>query len=857
MINSNNLVYLCKEVFDENSEPTQIEIEEQASRLGIDIVKEFHLLSIVKQCLLEPLPSNWFPCNTSQWEHPLDAYYRQMVEKTRLEDQSTGQDISLTIILEEDNSLDTMYQTKNFYIISIFVIFKTYEKKPTTEKRTVRFKTPIEESLDFDNSDDNMKFLGPIKLNTPYTNASTTLQNLTPYSTTNSTFDIKNTGGRSVFSKYNILPNKDELSRKSDSSENIKQINKKLNTSIDYGKGKEQLRKIDITLTESSDRSESTSSEIRTENLNSDYEVNDQKEKNDDIITTVQINKQQEKNDIFNDIKKSTNVNFNEFQTSEIVKLHNLKKDDLVSDSGNSTEKDSKVMQSYIASNSFPATKSKITRINQQFPLNQSINDTSFSKIKPTESNENIFDLKPPSYKSNSEQENHSNINEKQTFLNTAQIKIIIENNCELIRNKLEDNIKTKENIFREEIIKKINDIICKRTDNFEKHMETQYNELFSKNESELKNIQEKIENSLIEECDKKHFKNVSNIEQICEENLKKFQSDLIHHAEIIKNKIHVEFDVITNELKKNFCEKSETVTDNWNQILGSYANLELEKIKNNYEKTTENIKRDTDNEICRFDLEFKEKLKKMSEDKLNNVTEQLDIALREEINLVKKRVNEKYQNELKINKSNTCTSCCPEQELKAEYQTGDTMQYRINYSDIKKKIEHCSNELNDALKLINLILSPTRYTTENHTVLSLNKHSVSCQTDNIVLSHQNQKLREYPYLESSNVSMFNSLFDVNTKYVDYWNQVKMSRDVYCPTPAYTQMLSPLDMLNQEELKVNAAEKNISRLIETFNNPNIYENKFSNIYQSLTPKQIAHSRTKNLREWLYKTRLEK
>lgn len=38
--------------------------------------------------------------------------------------------------------------------------------------------------------------------------------------------------------------------------------------------GKEPLRKIDITLTESSDRSESTSSEIHTENLNSDYYLN-------------------------------------------------------------------------------------------------------------------------------------------------------------------------------------------------------------------------------------------------------------------------------------------------------------------------------------------------------------------------------------------------------------------------------------------------------------------------------------------------------------------------------------------------------------------------------------------------------
>lgn len=33
-----------------------------------------------------------------------------------------------------------------------------------------------------------------------------------------------------------------------------------------------------------------------------------------------------------------------------------------------------------------------------------------------------------------------------------------------------------------------------------------------------------------------------------------------------------------------------------------------------------------------------------------------------------------------------------------------------VNYSDLKKKIEHCSNELNDALKLVNEILPTSKY---------------------------------------------------------------------------------------------------------------------------------------------------
>lgn len=82
-------------------------------------------------------------------------------------------------------------------------------------------------------------------------------------------------GSRSGFSKYNILPSKDEPSKKIDLVENLKKINNDEPTmTVDYNIGKETLRKIDITLTESSDRSESTSSEIHTENLNSDYDLN-------------------------------------------------------------------------------------------------------------------------------------------------------------------------------------------------------------------------------------------------------------------------------------------------------------------------------------------------------------------------------------------------------------------------------------------------------------------------------------------------------------------------------------------------------------------------------------------------------
>jgi len=152
---------------------------------------------------------------------------------------------------------------------------------------------------------------------------------------------------------------------------------------------------------------------------------------------------------------------------------------------------------------------------------------------------------------------------------------------------------------------------------------------------------QENNGKSLIEEYDKKYIQNVSNIEQMYAEHLHKFKKDLEDYTDLFKHKIQSELDEISNELKKDFSKNTEIITDGWNQTLGSYKQLELENVKHNFKQTTENIKRDMEDEIRQFHVKFQEKLKVLSEDKLNSVAEQLDVTLREEINLVKQRVNE------------------------------------------------------------------------------------------------------------------------------------------------------------------------------------------------------------------------
>ncbi|EDW26100.1 GL21449 [Drosophila persimilis] len=75
-----------------------MKIYDYATLIGIDPLKEHHLLYLAKEGLMAALPSEWKICyseeknghyyhNTftkqSQWDHPLDAVYRELVEKTR------------------------------------------------------------------------------------------------------------------------------------------------------------------------------------------------------------------------------------------------------------------------------------------------------------------------------------------------------------------------------------------------------------------------------------------------------------------------------------------------------------------------------------------------------------------------------------------------------------------------------------------------------------------------------------------------------------------------------------------------------------------------------------------------------
>lgn len=163
------------------------------------------------------------------------------------------------------------------------------------------------------------------------------------------------------------------------------------------------------------------------------------------------MNERQERNDVFNDEKrKSPNDKFDEFQSTveTTTQAYNVKKDDVISDSGNSTAKDSKIIQSSMTTNSsFSATKSKMAEITQRFPLNKFTNEIQLSKLNsPVENERRFLDVN----NSNSKFDLKSNSNdEKHALLDIAQVTVIIEKHIDLMQNKLENTIKARENMFR------------------------------------------------------------------------------------------------------------------------------------------------------------------------------------------------------------------------------------------------------------------------------------------------------------------------------------------------------------------------------------------------------------------------
>ncbi|XP_026730483.1 centrosomal protein of 164 kDa isoform X2 [Trichoplusia ni] len=89
---------VCREIFDENSQPSAEEISDYAHQLGIDPESESHLLPLAKDGLMQALPAPWKAyydekiqshyyynedTKSTQWEHPLDNVYRELVKKAR------------------------------------------------------------------------------------------------------------------------------------------------------------------------------------------------------------------------------------------------------------------------------------------------------------------------------------------------------------------------------------------------------------------------------------------------------------------------------------------------------------------------------------------------------------------------------------------------------------------------------------------------------------------------------------------------------------------------------------------------------------------------------------------------------
>ncbi|KAE8886998.1 hypothetical protein PF005_g11562 [Phytophthora fragariae] len=94
---------VLEEEIDPNYEPTEKEVLEYATWLGMDLEAERDLFWIAREGLKAPLPENWKPCKTtdteeiyyfnfasgqSTWDHPCDEFYRNLYEEHKKKRQT-------------------------------------------------------------------------------------------------------------------------------------------------------------------------------------------------------------------------------------------------------------------------------------------------------------------------------------------------------------------------------------------------------------------------------------------------------------------------------------------------------------------------------------------------------------------------------------------------------------------------------------------------------------------------------------------------------------------------------------------------------------------------------------------------
>ncbi|CAF3777599.1 unnamed protein product [Adineta steineri] len=124
---------ILHEHIDENYEPTEDEIHEYATYIGIDPDKESDLLWLAKEGLMKPLPSGWKACQEengelyyfnfdtgkSSWDHPYDEIYKTRVIQAR-EKKSLA-----TIIIDTHSkgkntlSISELSSEKNLYNVQM------------------------------------------------------------------------------------------------------------------------------------------------------------------------------------------------------------------------------------------------------------------------------------------------------------------------------------------------------------------------------------------------------------------------------------------------------------------------------------------------------------------------------------------------------------------------------------------------------------------------------------------------------------------------------------------------------------------------------------------------------------------
>ncbi|XP_017783917.1 PREDICTED: centrosomal protein of 164 kDa isoform X2 [Nicrophorus vespilloides] len=581
MSTANSVV--CEEIFDESSHPSNDEIRDYATKIGIDPESEPQFLPLAAEGLMRALPAGWKPCldeksksyyyynnmtGKTQWEHPLDNVYRGLVKKKRTESQSLSigeQNEDATYTRDDLPSLEEPpFMHKQFESLSLGARKKEPKLSPM-KARLEDFTTP---KLIRQKSEEK-----PIAA---YVNRKISLSLSSSFDTKNIESpkkEFKLLGGGSMFLKKKGSEQKEAV----ENEENNKIV--KNSSTSDIIKSKDESLLEDSINKETQQPRGILRERSFVESINKSIEEDDKK--------NVRFNLQENADLMFDFSDKSLEdeVKFDVKLTKAKPRFSNSPVKDVFRPN---QESDPKSLLKLIKPNPIDFVKPKIKPLESETsaPMSDSEDDSILKSI------ERVSDKKGLDKDLQLSEENCNNITEKYREDNMAIIKQLKES----ADRELEDMKKTIWNEKNEEISKYKNKLQESQKNELERILLGEKSKYEENIKRELENLRVEMESRNLGALEQEKLKLDEELNKSKQEMQSKFKIDeskieeeLILEYDVKKSEIRKKFDVMLEEVERNLGRDLEQHKD---ELIVSH-NAILDQVRKNHQAIMDEIKQD------------------------------------------------------------------------------------------------------------------------------------------------------------------------------------------------------------------------------------------------------------------------